>query len=100
MTTQDIYFWWLVWLVIGTVIVIAAAALLIGVIVAARRIRRLAGVALGVVEEIERNTGPIWQLKASMDVADQLLGGAEAIKANAGAVLEALIATEDHEDAA
>jgi len=100
MTTEEIYFWWLVWLVIAVVIVIAAAALLIGVIIAARRIRSLAGVALGVVEEIEQNTKPVWQLKSSLDVAGQLLGGAEAIKGNATSVLGALAATEDKEDAA
>lgn len=100
MSTEEIYFWWIVWLVIGTVIVIAAAALLIAVIVAARRIRSLAGVALGVVEDIEQNTKPIWQLKTSHDVAGQLLGGAEAIKGNATAVLGALVATEDKQNAA
>lgn len=100
MITQEIYFWWAVWLVIAVVIVIAAAALLISVIVAARRIRSLAVVALGVVEEIEQNTKPIWELKTSLDVAGQLLGGAEAIKGNATAVLGALVATEKREDAA
>jgi hypothetical protein len=100
MTTEEVYFWWVVWLVIAVVIVIAAAALLIGVIVAALRIRKLAVTALGVVSEIEQNTQPVWELKSSSDVADQLLGGAEAIKGNATAVLGALIATEDKEDAA
>lgn len=100
MTTEEIYFWWMVWLIFAVVIVIAAAALLIGVIVAARRIRSLAGVALGVLQEIEQNTKPIWELKTSLDVAEQLLGGAEAIKGNATAVLGALVATEKKEDAA
>jgi hypothetical protein len=100
MTTQEIYFWWIVWLVIGAVIVVAAAALLIGVIVAARRIRRLAIVALGVVDEIEQNTKPIWQLKTSLEVAGQLLGGAQAINGNATAVLNALVATESRKNAA
>jgi len=100
MTTQEIYFWWIVWLVIGVVVVIVAAALLIGVIVAARRILRLAKVALGVVNEIEKNTKPIWQLKTSHQVAGQLLGGADAILGNAAAVLGALTATEKKDDAA
>lgn len=90
MTADEIYFWWFVWLAIGTTIVIAAAALLIAVIVAARRILRLANVALTVVEEIEQNTKPIWQLRDSNKVAGQLLGGAEAIHGNAGAIVDAL----------
>ena len=90
MSADEIYFWWFVWLAIGTIIVIAAAALLITVIVAARRILRLAKVALTVVEEIEQNTKPIWQLKDSNMVAGQLLGGAGAIHGNAGAIVGAL----------
>lgn len=95
MSAQDIYFWWFVWLAIGTVIVIAAAALLIAVIVAARRILNLARVALTVVEEIEQNTKPIWQLNDSYKVAGELQGGADAILDNAGTIVGALSAEDD-----
>ena len=94
MSAEDIYFWWIVWLAIGTIVVIAAAALLIAVIVAARRILRLANVAMAVVGEIEHNTKPIWQLNATHKVAGDLLSGAEAIRGNAGAIVEALTAAE------
>ena len=90
MTAQQIYQWWLVWLAIGGVIVVAAAALLITIIVLARRIATLAGAALTVVEEIEQNTKPIWQLNATNMVARDLLGGAKAIEGNAGAIVLAL----------
>lgn len=90
MTAQQIYQWWLVWLVIGGVIVVAAAALLITIIVLARRIATLAAMALTVVEEIEQNTKPIWQLNATNKVARDLLGGAKAIEGNAGAIVQAL----------
>lgn len=90
MSADEIYFWWVVWLAIGTVIVIAAAAMLIAVIVAARRILGLAKVALTVVGEIEQNTKAIWQLDASHKVASDLLLGAEAIRGNAGAIVGAL----------
>ena len=90
MNTEEIYFWWLVWLIIGGLIVVAAAALLIMVIVAARRIAGLATTALDVVEQIEQNTKPIWQLKTSHEVATNLLSGAEAILSNAGSIAEAL----------
>ena len=95
MPTDEIYFWWFVWLAIGTIIVIAAAALLIAVIVAARRILGLAKVAITVVGEIEHNTKPIWQLSDTYKVAVQLSGGADAILGNAGAIVGALTAKDD-----
>ena len=94
MSADEIYFWWAVWLAIGTIIVIAAAALLIAVIVAARRILGLAKTALTVVGQIEQNTKAIWQLNASYKVAGDLLSGAEAIRGNAGAIAGALSAAE------
>ena len=100
MPTDEIYFWWFVWLAIGTLIVIAAAALLIAVIVAARRILKLAHVALAVVSEIEHNTKPIWQLSDSYKVAKELEGGAGAILGNAGAIVGALTAKDDDQKVA
>ena len=94
MSPQEIYGWWLLWLVVAGVVVVAAAALLITIIVLARQIATLAATALGVVEQIERNTQPIWQLNATNHVATQLLGGAQAIEANAGAIVGALTAGE------
>jgi hypothetical protein len=89
-SADDIYFWWAVWLSIGTTIVVAAAALLIAVIIAARRILGLAKLALTVVGEIEQNTKPIWDLDTSHKVAEDLLVGAEAIRGNATAIVGAL----------
>ena len=91
MNAQEIYSWWYLWLAIAGVIVVAAAALLIIIIVLARSIASLAQTALGVVEEIEQNTKPIWQLNATNRVARELLGGAKAIEGNAGAIVGALI---------
>ena len=94
MMAEDIYFFWVVWLIITVVLVIAAAALLITVIWCAHRIATLASVALGVVEEIEINTKPIWQLNATNKVAGELLDGAKAIESNAVAILGVLSSTE------
>lgn len=90
MSAEQIYFWWMVWLAIGGVIVVVAAALLITIILLARRIANLAQTAISVVDEIESNTKPIWQLNATNHVATQLLGGAKAILGNAGAIASAL----------
>ena len=94
MTAQEIYGWWFLWLGVAGVIVVAAAALLITIVVLARQIASLAAIGITVVEQIEQNTKPIWQLNATNHVAVQLLGGAQAIEANAGAIVGALSAGE------
>lgn len=90
MSAAGIYQWWIVWLIVAGVIVVAAAALLITIVLIARRIASLAQTALTVVEEIEQNTKPIWQLNATNHVAKELLGGAKAIEGNAHAIVGAL----------
>ena len=92
MTAQEIYGWWFLWLGVAGVIVVAAAALLIAIVVLARQIASHAAIGITVVEQIEQNTKPIWQLNATNHVAVQLLGGAQAIEANAVAIVGALSA--------
>ncbi len=94
MTAQAIYNWWFFWLAVAGVIVVAAAALLITIVLLARRIAALAATALEVVEAIEQNTKPIWQLNATNHVAKDLLAGAQAIEGNATAIVGALTAGE------
>ena len=94
MNAQEIYGWWYLWLGVAGVIVVAAAALLIAIIVLARQIGALAATGLAVVEQIEQNTKPIWQLNATNHVAVELLGGAQAIEGNAVAIAGALAAAE------
>lgn len=94
MTAARMYEWWFFWLAVAGVVVVVAAALLIAIAVLARQIGALAATALEVVEQIEQNTKPIWQLNATTRVATDLLHGAQAIEANAGAVVGALTAGE------
>jgi glycerol-3-phosphate O-acyltransferase len=94
MSAAETYQWWFVWLGVAGVIVAAAAALLVTIALLARRIGALAATALEVVEQIEKNTKPIWQLNTTNKVAKELLGGAQAIEANAGAVVGALTAAD------
>lgn len=94
MSADEIYFWWYVWLGIGGAIVLAAAALLITIIGLAHRIAVLAQTALEVVQQIEHNTKPVWQLNATNQVAVKLLAGAKAILGNAGAIAGALTEAE------
>jgi len=90
MSADEIYRWWFLWLAIGGVLVVAAAGLLMTIVVLARRIAALAGIAIEVVGAIEQNTKPIWQLNATNHVAGELLGGAQAIAANAEGIAAAL----------
>ncbi|HEU4651245.1 MAG TPA: hypothetical protein VFS49_07500 [Croceibacterium sp.] len=94
MSAAQIYGWWSVWLGVAAVVVVAAAVLLITIVVLARQIAGLAATAITLVEEIEQNTKPIWQLNATNHVAAQLLGGAQAVEANADAIAAALSAGE------
>ena len=94
MSAQDIYSWWFLWLGVAGVIVVAAAALLITILVLAQQIGSLAATGITLVEQIEQNTKPIWQLNTTNKVAKDLLVGAQAIEANAGAVVGALTAAD------
>ena len=76
---------WATGLMVAAVLVAAAAALLIGILLAARRILRLAVSTLGVVEQIKANTQSIWSLKRTSDVAEQPPNPSEA---TAGASLK------------
>ena len=90
MMTEDIYFYFFVWLGIAVVLVIATAALLMTIIWCAHNIVMLADDVLDVVEDIELNTKSIWQLNATYAVAANLLTGAKAIDSNSGKIVEAL----------
>lgn len=94
MSAQDIYGWWSFWVGIAGAVVAVAAALLVTIVMLARQIASLAATGLAVVEQIEQNTKPIWQLNATNHVARQLLDGAQAIEGNAGAIVDALSAAD------
>ena len=94
MTDAQLLSQWHVGLVVAGVIVLAAAALLIGIALAARRILRLALVALGLVETIKGNTQSIWALKDTNRVAAKILDAAESIRDH-GAMVAGALETED-----
>jgi hypothetical protein len=81
---------WLVGFTLAGVVVIVVAVLLITIILLARRIAGLAATALAVVREIDTSTKPIWSLNTTNKVAHDLLGGAQAIDANAKAIASVL----------
>jgi len=90
MDDATLYANWYIGLGIAVVVVLVAATLLIMVWMAARRIRRLAEAALGLVTEIKENTQSIWHLQETNQVAGSILEGAEEINTHAVMVAEAL----------
>ncbi len=81
-------------LAIAGAIVLIAATLLILILIAARRILKLAGAALGIVKNIKQNTMSIWGLQDTNHKAIDILNEADIILSNAGAVATALHETE------
>ena len=92
--------YWLLGFIAGLVVVLVVAVLLIGILVQARRIRRLASVATEVVAEIEANTKSVWSLRDTNNVASEILDGAKAIDANAAAIVAAVSQTHGPKEAA
>lgn len=82
-------------LAIAGAIVVIAAVLLILILVAATRILKLAGAALGIVIRIKENTMSIWGLQDTNHKAIDILNEADTILSNAGAVATALHETEN-----
>jgi hypothetical protein len=81
-------------LAIAGAIVLIAAILLILILVAARRILKVANAGLGIVIRIKENTLSIWGLQDTNHTAINILKEADTILSNAGAVATALHETE------
>ena len=90
MENTALYNEWLIGLAIVSAIVVIAAVLLILIWLAAKRILRLASVALEVVKEIQNNTNSIWELEKTNIVAGAIQDEAKAIENHATLVAEAL----------
>ncbi len=94
MNDAEYYNMFYIGLAIAGAIVLIAAVLLILILVAARRILKLAGAALGIVIRIKENTLSIWGLQDTNHTAINILKEADTILSNAGAVATALHETE------
>jgi len=82
--------YWTAGFLLGIVVVLIVATLLIGILYQAHRILKLAKTASTVVAEIDENTRSVWALRDTNTVADQILGGAQAIDENAAAIVAAV----------
>lgn len=92
--------YWTAGFLIGLVVVLIVATLLIGILYQAHRILKLAKTASVVVAEIDDNTRSVWALRHTNTVADQLLGGAQAIDENAAAIVAAVSHDDSSQTAA
>ena len=94
MNDAEYYNHFYIGLAIVGAIVLIAAVLLILILVAARRILKLANAALGIVVNIKQNTLSIWSLQHTNHKAIDILNEADTILSNAGAVATAFHETE------
>ncbi len=94
MNDAEYYHKFYIGLAISGAIVVIAAVLLILILVAAKRILKLANAALGIVVNIKQNTLSIWDLQKTNHKAVDILAEADNILSNAGAVATALHETE------
>lgn len=90
MNDAVLYETWFLWLGVATILIIAAATLLLLVNAAARRILKLALVALDLVVQIRKNTDSIWGLQQTNEVAGKILKGSGDIKDHLTLVSDAL----------
>ena len=81
---------WMAGFLAGLVVVLVVAVLLIGILYQAHRILKLAKTASAVVAEIDENIRSVWALSDTNEVAEQILGGAQAIDQNAAAIVAAV----------
>ena len=95
MNDAEYYNLFYIGLAIAGAVVLIAAVLLILILVAAKRILKLAEAALGLVVNIKQNTMSIWGLQDTNHTAIKILNEADTILSNAGAVATALHETEN-----
>lgn len=82
--------YFMIGLAVAAVVVIITVVLLVMLQQAARRILDLALQALPLVQQINQNTNPIWELSSTNQVALNVLHNAESIRDHGVAVAQAL----------
>lgn len=90
MSDADLWSAWRMWMILAVIIVLVAAVLLIMIWRTARGIHAEAVRALTAAERIRVNTMPIWALKTTNEVAEQMLATVQSIEKNGGALAAAL----------
>lgn len=87
---EALYNQWYIGLAIAIIIIVIATILLIMIWVAAKRILKLANVALELVIQIKDNTNSIWELQDTNKVAVSVLNEAKNIRDHADLIAGSL----------
>ena len=69
--------YWIIGFAATAAVVVIVVVLLLGIIYQTNRIIKLAGVAIGAVEQIEQNTKPIWMINRTNATATSIAAGFE-----------------------
>lgn len=78
--------WWIIGFALAAAVVVIVAALLIGIWWQARRIERLADTTIDLLDDIERQTRPIWQLQMTAKQTRSLADGLRRLSARSDEV--------------
>ena len=90
MLEADFHSWWMLGYALAMVVVVAVAALLTAILLVARNIERLAGMALGVAGQIESATRPIWSLAGANAIVEEIVGTVRSIEDRVGTLADVL----------
>lgn len=94
MTDAQLWAAWRIWMGVAGVVVLLAASLLIVIWLTARKILADAGRALRAAEGIRAHTQPIWSLRDTNEVAEDILATVQSIEKTGGALAGALAREE------
>lgn len=90
MSDSNLWAAWRLWMIVAVVVVLIAASLLVTIWLTARSILAHAVRALTAAEKIRAHTQPIWELKTTNEVAENLLQTVQSIEGKGGLLVAAL----------
>jgi hypothetical protein len=90
MTDAELWAAWRLWMLVAVAVVLVAAALLVTIWLTARSIAAHARRALAALEAIRANTGAIWALQTTNELAEDLRDTVRDIETKSAALAEAL----------
>lgn len=89
MPEADFRTWWTIGALVAGSVVLIVAALLTAILLVARNIERLAGIALRVVGEIADDTRPIWSIADANAIVEDIVDTARSIEARIESLADA-----------
>jgi hypothetical protein len=90
LTDAELWGAWGLWMGVASAVIVVAASLLVAILVTAKGILTEAVRALGAADRIREATIPIWGLKTTNEVADELLDTVRTIERDSAALARTL----------